>query len=193
MQLNSNNINKDTTFTILNWSVNQVIQLTNLMFNMLNYSLIHIDITMSEEDLNTVMNDLTFNDDAVDINMNNQQYEIKTATFNKCMTEICIIHCFACVFLDIIFEYNNINIDMLFKHDQSIVLLNSTVNNIDTVINIFAKQIENSFLVIINFLAEFSLISVVSTNDIFILVESIFNTWIYDNAYTFKESDTEFY
>lgn len=184
MQLDSNNINKDTTFTILDWSVSQATQLTNLVFNMPNYSSGHTGIAMPEGGSGTMMGDLSFNGGAVGINMNNQQYEIKTATFSGCTTGIRVSHCFDCVFFGITFEYNNIGIDMSLRKDQSVVLLDSTASNVGTVVNTLAEQTGDSSLVIENFVAGSGLTSVVSASGTSILVGSVPSAWVYGNAYT---------
>ena len=183
MQLDSTNINKDTSFTILDWSVSQATQLTNLVFNMPSYSSGHTGITMPEGGSGTMMGDLTFNGGVVGINLNNQQYEIKTATFSGCTTGIYIAHCYSCLFFDITFEYNNIGIDMSFRHDQSVVLLDSSASNVGTVINTLAEQTGNSSLIVENFLAGSGLRSVVTASGASILSDSVSGTWVYGNSY----------
>ena len=184
MHLDSTNINKDTAFTILDWSVSQATQLTNLVFNMPNYSSGHTAIAMPEGGSGTMMGDLTFNGGAVGVNMGNQQYEIKTATFSGCTTGIRVSGCFDCVFFDITFEYNSIGIDMSHTHDQSVVLLDSTASNVGTVIQTFAETTGASSLVIENFLAGAGLTSVVSASGSSILKGSVPDTWVYGNTYT---------
>ncbi len=177
-------MNKDTAFTILDWSVSQATQLTNLVFNMPDYSSGHTGITMPEGGSGTMMGDLTFDGGAVGINMNNQQYQIKTATFSGCTTGIRVTHCFDCVFFDTTFEYNRIGIDMSFRHDQSVILLDSTASNVGIVVNTLAEQTGDSSLVIENFSAGSGLTSVVSANGTSILSGSVPNTWVYGNVYT---------
>ena len=190
MKLDSMNINKDTTFTILDWSVSQATQLTNVMFNMPNYSSGHIGVSMPEGGSGTMMGDLTFNGGVVGLNMGNQQYEVKTATFSGCTTGIRLSGCFDCVFFDITFEYNRVGIDMSLTHDESVVLLDSTASNVSTVVKTNAETSGASSLVIENFLAGPGLSSVVSASGSSILSGSVPNTWVYGNAYTPGGSST---
>ena len=190
MKLDSMNINKDTTFTILDWSVSQATQLTNVVFNMPNYSSGHIGVSMPEGGSGTMMGDLTFNGGVVGLNMGNQQYEVKTATFSGCTTGIRISGCFDCVFFDITFEYNSVGIDMSLTHDESVVLLDSTASSVSTVVKTNAETSGASSLVIENFLAGPGLSSVVSASGSSILSGSVPNTWVYGNAYTPGGSST---
>lgn len=184
IHLDSTNINKDTTFTLLDWSVSQATQLTNIVFNMPLYSSGHTGIAMPEGGSGTMMGDLTFNGGVIGINMDNQQYEIKTATFSGCTTGIRVSHCFDCVFFGITFERNRIGVDMSISHGQSVVLLDSNASNVGTVVKTFAEETGNSALVIENFSAGSRLGSVVSASGISILSGSVPNTWVYGNAYT---------
>ena len=183
IQLDSTNINKDATFAILDWSVSQATQLTNLVFNMPSNSAGHTGISMPEGGSGTMMGDLTFNGGAVGVNMNNQQYEIKTATFSGCTTGIRVSHCFSCLFFDITFEYNNVGIDMSLRHDQSVVLLDSRASNAGTVIQTLTEQTGNSSLVIESFSAGPGLSSVVTAGGKSILSGSVPNTWVYGNSF----------
>lgn len=61
LTLDSTNVDKDTTFTLLDWSVSQATQLSDVVFNMPNYSSGHTGITMPEGGSGTFMGNLQFN------------------------------------------------------------------------------------------------------------------------------------
>jgi len=64
----------------LDWSISRATQLTNIVFSMPNFSTGHTGIFMPEGGSGTMMGDLTFNESAIGLNMNNQQYEGITAS-----------------------------------------------------------------------------------------------------------------
>jgi glucan 1,3-beta-glucosidase len=53
---------------------------------------------MPEGGSGTIMGDLSFTGGKYGINMNNQQYNVKSSTFNGCNVGIYVSHCFDCVF-----------------------------------------------------------------------------------------------
>jgi glucan 1,3-beta-glucosidase len=132
MVFDSNNINKDTTFNILEWSVSQATQLTNCVFNMPDFSGGHTGITMPEGGSGTYMGDLQINGGAVGINMGNQQYIIKGVTFARCTTAIKISHCFDCIFQSCSFSNHDTAIDMTPGNNNvgSVIVLDSSANNV---------------------------------------------------------------
>lgn len=82
--LDSTLIKPTTTFTLLDWSVSQACQLTNVVFNMPDYSTGHTGVAMYEGGSPTMINDCTFNGGANGILLNTQQYHLKGLTFNGC-------------------------------------------------------------------------------------------------------------
>lgn len=65
--LDSTNLSPSTTITLMDWSVSQATQLTNVEFNMPNFSTGHTGIAMPEGGSGTIINDLTFNGGVVGI------------------------------------------------------------------------------------------------------------------------------
>jgi glucan 1,3-beta-glucosidase len=128
----SNNINKDTTFTLLDWSVSQATQLTNCVFNMPSYSTGHTGISMPEGGSGTILGDLTISGGVVGIAMSNQQYIIKGVTFQYSTTALLVSHCFDCIVQDCTFLDHNIAIDMTSDSVGSLVVLDSTATNVGT-------------------------------------------------------------
>jgi glucan 1,3-beta-glucosidase len=131
----SNNINKDTTFTILDWSVSQATQLTNCVFNMPSYSSGHTGITTSEGGSGTYLGDLQINGGAVGINMGNQQYLIKGVDFKYCTTALKFSFCFDCMVQSCTFLDHNVAIDMSGTNNVgSLVVVDSFAQDVATMI-----------------------------------------------------------
>ena len=190
MQLDSTNIDKALEFTILRWSVSQATQLTNLVFNMPDFSTGHTGIAMpkagSGGGSGTFMGDLTFNGGVVGLSMSNQQYEVKSASFNRCTTGILINNCFECVFVNLAFTSNAVGVDMSQGGGHSVTLIDSSAQNTGTAVKTQDSSTGEHSLVIENFEAGQGLGSVVSANGKSILSQSVADTWVYGNVYTPK-------
>ena len=130
----SNNIDKDTSFTIIDWSVSQATQLTNCVFNMPSFSSGHTGIAMPEGGSGTYLGDLQINGGAVGIDMSNQQYMIKGVTFQYSTTAITLSHCFDCIIQDCTFLDHNIAIDMTSNSVGSLVVLDSSAQDVGTMV-----------------------------------------------------------
>lgn len=130
----SNNIDKDTSFTIIDWSVSQATQLTNCVFNMPSFSSGHTGIAMPEGGSGTYLGDLQINGGVVGIDMSNQQYMIKGVTFQYSTTAIKLSHCFDCIIQDCTFLDHNIAIDMTSNSVGSLVVLDSSAQDVGTMV-----------------------------------------------------------
>jgi glucan 1,3-beta-glucosidase len=130
----STNIDKDTTFTIIDWSVSQATQLTNCVFNMPSYSSGHTGISMPEGGSGTYLGDLQINGGVVGIDMSNQQYMIKGVTFQFCTTAIKLSHCFDCIIQDCTFQDHSVAIDMTSNSVGSLVILDSSAQDVGTMV-----------------------------------------------------------
>ena len=76
--MDSSAISPSTQFTLMDWSVSQGTQLTNLVFNLPNHSTGHTGIAMPEAGSGIYLGDLGFSGGAVGINLANQQNEINS-------------------------------------------------------------------------------------------------------------------
>ena len=130
----SNNIDKDTTFTIIDWSVSQATQLTNCVFNMPSFSSGHTGISMPEGGSGTYLGDLKINGGVVGIDMSNQQYMIKGVAFQFCTTAIKLSHCFDCIIQDCTFQDHSVAIDMTSNSVGSLVVLDSSAQDVGTMV-----------------------------------------------------------
>jgi glucan 1,3-beta-glucosidase len=151
--LDSTNISPSTTVALLDWSVSQATQLTNVVFNMPDFSTGHTGIAMPEGGSGTIMNDLTFNGGAVGINFSNQQYNLKNIAFSGCTTGILVSGCFDCVFQDLSFSSGATGIGATADGLGSIILLDSTATDVGIVVNADVESTGANSLVIENFSA----------------------------------------
>ena len=183
-RLDSTALSPSTKFTLLDWSVSQATQLVNLVFNMPNYSSGHTGLAMPEGGSGTFMGDLTFNGGAVGINLSNQQYEVKSATFNGCTTGVLISHCYDCVFVNMNFMNGAVGIDMSGSDGFSVSLIDSTASNIGAAVKTVASSTGQHSLVIDNFVAGSGLTAVVQASGQNILTNSVSDSWVCGNVYT---------
>lgn len=182
--IDSNSVNKDTTLTLLDWSVSQATQLTNIVFNMPNYSTGHTGIAMPEGGSGTMIGDLTFNGGAVGLNMNNQQYEGKSLSFNGCNTAIKVSHCFDCLFVNCNFQNCGTGIDMSGGSIGSVILLDSSASSVGTVINTDSENSGDHTLVVEGFTKGSSVTSVVVAGGNTILNSGVSDAWVYGESFS---------
>ena len=96
--IDSRDVDKATIIGHIDWTVSQATQLTNIVFNMPNFSTGHAGVTValnyppypdpSGFNSGIILNDLTFNGGAACMIMNGQQFVLKGMTFNRCNTGI---------------------------------------------------------------------------------------------------------
>ena len=86
--IDSTAFNKDTSLTLLDWSISQAVQLSNVVFQMPYDSKGHTGLSMPEGGSPIIINDCTFHGGVVGINMSTQQYHLVRLTFNGCTTGI---------------------------------------------------------------------------------------------------------
>jgi len=106
----STSVSASASFTLLDWSVSQATQITNVKFDMPDNSQ-HTGMAMPEGGSGTMMGNLLFTGGKYGINMNNQQYLIKDTTFDGCNTAIFISHVFDLVVQNVTFENCQTGID----------------------------------------------------------------------------------
>ena len=179
IRFDSTNLDPSTQFTILDWSVSQATQLTNVVFDMPNYSTGHTGIAMPEGGSGTFMGDLVFNGGFTGINLSSQQYEIKSVSFNRCTIGILISGCFVGVLVDLSFADTGTGIDMSLDGGHSLSLIDSTAANTGTVIKTRSATTADHSLVVENFEAGPGLTSVVLADERVILAGSVADTWVY--------------
>ncbi|PMD48188.1 glycoside hydrolase family 55 protein [Hyaloscypha variabilis F] len=183
----STNIDKDTTFTIIDWSVSQATQLTNCVFNMPSYSSGHTGISMPEGGSGTYLGDLQINGGVVGIDMSNQQYMIKGVTFQFCTTAIKLSHCFDCIIQDCTFQDHSVAIDMTSNSVGSLVILDSSAQDVGTMVATVITGNGGSSLILENVQnngAGSAQTVMASGNSSPILSGNVADTWVMGNTYT---------
>ena len=93
--IDSTAVSASTSITLLDWSVSQATQLTNMRFNMPDDSR-HTGVSTPEGGSGTYMGDLEFIGGSIGININNQQYNFKNIIFNGCNTGV---YSYPCIFV----------------------------------------------------------------------------------------------
>ncbi|KAI0882532.1 glycoside hydrolase family 55 protein [Annulohypoxylon maeteangense] len=92
--LDSMDYDKDKNLTLVDWSVSQACQLANVRFDMPYESTGHIGVAMPEGGSGLILEDLYFHGGVVGILLSNQQYHLKSLTFDGCRTGISVQHLF---------------------------------------------------------------------------------------------------
>ncbi|RFU33704.1 hypothetical protein B7463_g2616, partial [Scytalidium lignicola] len=160
--IDSTNISPSTQIKLLDWSVSQATQLSNVVFNMPTFSTGHTGIVMPEGGSGTLMNDITFNGGFIGLDYNNQQYMFKSLTFNGCTTGL---------------DWSN-------GSGGSISVVDSSARSVGTAIALHTETTGQASMIIENFSADSSVTNTVTAGGSRILSGSVPQTWVYGNAYT---------
>jgi hypothetical protein len=189
----SNNINKDTTFTIIDWSVSQATQLTNCVFNMPSFSSGHTGISMPEGGSGTYLGDLQINGGVVGIDMSNQQYMVKGVAFKASTTGIKLSHCFDCIIQDCTFQDHSVAIDMTSNSVGSLVVLDSSAQDVGTMVSTIVTGNGGSSLILENVQNNgigSAQTVMASGNSNPILSGNVVDTWVMGNTVSDLESSS---
>ncbi|KAH8803084.1 putative exo-beta-1,3-glucanase [Xylogone sp. PMI_703] len=182
--LDSTNLSPSTQINLMDWSVSQATQLTNVVFNMPTFSTGHKGIVMPEGGSGTLMNDLTFNGGFIGLDYNNQQYMFKGLTFNGCNTGIKIENCFDCVLQKVTFTNCGTGLDWTSGSGGSIAVIDSSAHSVGTAIAIHSETTGQASMIIENFSADSSVTNTVTAGGSRLVSGAITQTWVYGNAYT---------
>ncbi|RFU30600.1 hypothetical protein B7463_g5757, partial [Scytalidium lignicola] len=185
--LDSTAFSPSTRLTLMDWSVSQATQLTNVLFRMPQGSQ-HTGVSTPEGGSGTYMGNLDFEGGAVGINHNNQQYSIKSCTFTGTTTGVVISHGFDIVFQDFTFTNVQIGINATTGGNGNVgsyVLLDSVAKNVNTVISTKAQTTATSGddSVVIDNLKTSNVQNTVVAGGTTILKGSVGKTWVYGNSY----------
>jgi glucan 1,3-beta-glucosidase len=187
--LDSTFVNRNTDFLLLDWSVSQATQLTNVLFNMPLGSQ-HTGVATPGGGSGTYMGNLDFVGGATGINMNNQQYSIKDTTFTGCSTGIVLSHGFDMVFQGLKFTNCEIGINSTvgsFGNVGSFALVDSVATSVPKVIVTKSQKSGNTTTaddsIIIDNLETIGCQSTVIAGESVILTGSVPRTWVYGDAF----------
>jgi glucan 1,3-beta-glucosidase len=183
--IDSTAVSHNNTITLLDWSVSQATQLTNVLFNMPHNSL-HTGVSTPEGGSGTYLGDLEFVGGKYGINLNNQQYSFKNIKFTGCNTGVYITHGFALVMQEMDFVDCETAVDSTsggVGNVGSIALIDSTATSVGTVINTKSESGADDSIIIDN-LSSTRSGATVKAGGTTILSGSVANRWVYGNAYT---------
>jgi glucan 1,3-beta-glucosidase len=188
--LDSTAFSLSSSFTLIDWSVSQATQLTNVLFKMPTSSQ-HTGVSTPEGGSGTYMGNLDFEGGAIGINMNNQQYSIKTCTFTGTTTGIYISHGFDLVFQGMKFTNCEVGVNATnggAGNVGSFALIDSVAQSVQTVIvtksqNLTTGGTTGDDSIVINNLQTSNVGNTVVAGGVPLLKGSVPQTWVYGNAY----------
>lgn len=133
--LNSQSVGRDKTITLLDWSISQATQLSNVVFDMPYDSTGHTGLAMPQNGSPLMINDCTFRGGNVGIALNTQQYHFKGLTFSGCTMGIRILGGFDYVVQGCAFSFCSVGIDTSSTNIGFLAVIDSTANYVDTLVN----------------------------------------------------------
>lgn len=152
--LDSNNVDPASQITLLDWTVSQATQLSNVIFNMPNFSTGHKGVTTQYNtptagNSNVIMNDLTFNGGAIGMDVNGQQWLFKGMSFNRCTTGMNIVSGFNVVVSASTFTDCFTGIDAT-GASGSLTLLDSNGHNLNALVRSSNSDPAGHFIIVEN-------------------------------------------
>ena len=187
--LDSTSYSPSTPFLLMDWAVSQATQLTNVLFKMPPSSQ-HTGVATPEGGSGTYMGNLDFEGGAIGINMNNQQYSVKSVTFTGTTTGILLSHGFAIVFQDIQFTNCVTGINATvggFGNVGSYALIDSVAKSVQTVVLSKTQTTSSGTTgddsIVIDNLQTSNVGKTVVAGGVTLLKGSVPKTWVYGNAY----------
>jgi glucan 1,3-beta-glucosidase len=187
--LDSTAFSPSTAFTLMDWSVSQATQLTNVLFKMPASSQ-HTGVSTPEGGSGTYMGNLDFEGGAIGINMNNQQYSIKSCTFTGTTTGIYVSHGFDMVFQGMKFTNCKVGVNTTnggVGNVGSVALVDSVAQSVQTVIDTKSQNVAGGTTgddsIVIDNLQTNNVGNTVVAGGVPILKGSVPKTWVYGNAY----------
>lgn len=178
--IDSTNVNKDSSITLLDWSVSQATQLTNIVFNMPNYSTGHVGLsTAYGYKSNIIMNDLTFNGGVTGMTLGGQQWVFKGLKFNGCTTGVSG-GCTDCVYVGCSFQNMATGIDAS-SVSGSLTVVDSTASSIGTLINSYSSTGASNSIILENIQCSSTTVTLGGST---VLTGNVAGTWVHGDYYT---------
>ncbi|KAI2631894.1 glycoside hydrolase family 55 protein [Hypoxylon sp. NC1633] len=185
---------KDRNLTLVDWSVSQACQLTNVRFEMPYESTGHVGIAMPEGGSGLIMEDLYFHGGVVGIKLDNQQYHLKSLTFDGCRTGISVQHMFMAHCQGCKFTLCGTGVDTSSPRDGleslgTFLITDSTVDNTGVLVNTAVTNGSYNSIVLDNVRVNNSVSSTVTVSGEVVLKGSVNQgeTWVLGNAYSPNE------
>lgn len=103
--------------------------------------------------IGTHIGDLTFNGGSVGLDMNNQQYKVRTESFTNFKNLECISSCLDCVFINNKFMNDDPALDMTSRAAHSVTLNASTASSVGTVVKTKLQSSRERSIILVEFSA----------------------------------------
>ncbi|KAE8355149.1 pectate lyase superfamily protein-domain-containing protein [Aspergillus coremiiformis] len=130
--LDSTNVDSTTSLALLDWTVSQATQLTNVAFHMPSGSK-HVGLTTQYDyNSNIILNDLSFNGGSIGMKLSGQQWVLKNITFTGTTTAV-VAGGFDVVFLGCQFQQGAIGINAG-DISGSLTVIDSSASGLDSFI-----------------------------------------------------------
>ncbi|RHZ59231.1 hypothetical protein CDV55_106081 [Aspergillus turcosus] len=180
--IDSTAVAASTSITLLDWTVSQATQLTNVVFNMPTYSN-HVGVTSQyDSNSNIILNDLTFNGGAIGMELSGQQWILKGITINGANVGI-KAGGFQLVCLDCNLSNGATGIDAS-GISGSLTVIDSSGNSLgNMIVSSNAGGSAQNSIILENVQCTNSG-STVSLNNNAVLSGSVTNTWVHGNLYS---------
>lgn len=137
--IDSTDVGAGVGVTLLDWTVSQATQLTNVLFKMPVGST-HVGLsTLSDANSNLILNDLTFHGGQIGLNLAGQQWVLKNMAFRDTSTGI-VAGAFDLVLLGCHWENTNIGIDAQ-STSGSLTIVDSSGENVSSAL---VKSVDSS-------------------------------------------------
>ncbi|PWY92822.1 exo-beta-1,3-glucanase [Aspergillus heteromorphus CBS 117.55] len=177
--LESNNVDPNKAITLLDWTVSQATQLTNVGFNMPRGSS-HVGLTTQYDyNSNLILNDLWFSGGSVGMKLSGQQWVFKNLKFMGTTTGV-IAGGTDIVFLGCQFEQGNLGIDAQ-GTSGSLTVIDTTGVGMNTLISTHSSNTAGNSIVLDNILNSGPTVSVGGNA---ILSGNMPDTWVHGHVYT---------
>ncbi|RAH82446.1 putative exo-beta-1,3-glucanase [Aspergillus japonicus CBS 114.51] len=180
--IDSTSVSTSTSITLLDWTVSQATQLTNVVFNMPDNSN-HVGVTSQyDSNSNIILNDLTFYGGAIAMELSGQQWILKGININGANVGI-KAGAFELVCQDCTLQNGATGIDAS-SISGSLTVIDSTANYLGNMIisSNAGGSAQNS--IILDNVACTNSGSTVSLNGNAVLTGSVTNTWVHGNLYS---------
>ncbi|RFU32374.1 Beta-glucosidase/Glucan 1,3-beta-glucosidase/Glucan endo-1,3-beta-D-glucosidase, partial [Scytalidium lignicola] len=180
--IDSTSVSTTKAIALLDWTVSQATQLTNIVFNMPDFS-DHVGITTQyDSNSNIILNDLTFFGGSIGIELSGQQWILKGITINGANTGI-KAGAFQIVCLKCSFENGAVGIDAS-GVSGSLTMIDSTGNSLGTMVTSTNSGGSAQNSIILDNVQNTNSGGTVTLNGKVVLSGNVVNTWVHGNLYS---------
>lgn len=175
--IDSTAVSPSQDIALLDWTVSQATQLTNVVFNMPNYSTGHVGVTSQYGyNSNIILNDLTFNGGAYGLQLSGQQWILKNIKTTGTTTGIQAggfnVVCLACSFSNAATGIDATAVS------ASLVVIDSTGSSIGTLVSGTNSNGAGNSIILENIQNSGTTVQLSGTT---VLTGNVADTWVYGN------------